>query len=200
MGTQEGQGGGSWGGLGFPEDRTGRFYKRIFVGGGTVNFLGHLGPSGVSLWASFFLFLIYNCNIYEYINITNVCEHEADTPEVRGSEGKSHENPSLARSSSSSPVSGQRGLSKSGGMSFAVGCELPSLRIHTCHQEEDPNSSHPGDSYLAAAGEVPEGPSWRHGALPAPSPNTAMLLILPHLLCHPCFVAPLDLQLGMKGL
>lgn len=79
VGTQEGQGGGSWGGLGFPEERTGRFYKRIFVGGGTVNFLGHLGPSGVSLWASFFLFLIYNYNIYEYINITNVCEHEADT-------------------------------------------------------------------------------------------------------------------------
>lgn len=114
--------GGSWGGPGFPEDRTGRFYKRIFVGGGTVNFLGHLGPLGVSLWASFFLFLIYNYNIYEYINITNVCEHEADTPEVPGSEGKSCENPSLASSFSPSLVSGQRGALKSGGMSFAARC------------------------------------------------------------------------------
>lgn len=122
VGTQEGQGGGSWGGLGFPEDRTGRFYKRIFVGGGTVNFLGHLGPSGVSLWASFFLFLIYNYNIYEYINITNVCEHEADTPEVLGSEGKSCKNPSLASSSSPNLVSGQRGASMSGGLSSAARC------------------------------------------------------------------------------
>lgn len=31
------------------EDRTGRFYRRIFVGGGTVNVLSHLGSSGVSL-------------------------------------------------------------------------------------------------------------------------------------------------------
>lgn len=51
--------------VGFLEDRTGRFYKRIFVGGGTVNILSHLGSSGVSLWESFF-FLIYNYNIYEY--------------------------------------------------------------------------------------------------------------------------------------
>lgn len=52
--------------VGFLEDRTGRFYKRIFVGGGTVNILSHLGSSGVSLWESFFFFLIYNYNIYEY--------------------------------------------------------------------------------------------------------------------------------------
>lgn len=51
---------------GFLEDCTGRFYKRIFVGGGTVNVLSHLGSSGVSLWESFFFFLIYNYNIYEY--------------------------------------------------------------------------------------------------------------------------------------
>lgn len=51
---------------GFLEDRTGRFFRRIFVGGGTVNILSHLGSSGVSLWESFFLFLIYNYNIYEY--------------------------------------------------------------------------------------------------------------------------------------
>lgn len=30
------------------------FIKEFLWVGGTVNFLGHLGPSGVSLWASFF--------------------------------------------------------------------------------------------------------------------------------------------------
>lgn len=70
---------------GFLEDRTGRFYKRIFVGGGTVNVLSHLGSSGVSLWESFFFFLIYNYNIYMNID---VCERGACTSGVLASEGK----------------------------------------------------------------------------------------------------------------
>lgn len=41
-------------GGGVLQDRTGRFYKRIFVGGGTANVLSHLGSSGVSLQESFF--------------------------------------------------------------------------------------------------------------------------------------------------
>jgi hypothetical protein len=58
--------GGTQEGGGFLHDRTGRFYKS-FGGGGTVNVLSHLGSSGVSLRESFFfLFLIYNYNIYEY--------------------------------------------------------------------------------------------------------------------------------------
>jgi hypothetical protein len=43
--------------VGVPEDLTGRFYERIFVGRGTVNILGHLGPSGFLLWKKMFKLL-----------------------------------------------------------------------------------------------------------------------------------------------
>lgn len=52
--TEEGREGGNASGRGVLQDRTGRFYKRIFVGGGTANVLSHLGSSGVSLQESFF--------------------------------------------------------------------------------------------------------------------------------------------------
>ena len=50
---------------GFPEDRTGRFYKRIFVGGGDSKLPEPLGSFRSFLFRQvFFLFLIYNYNIY----------------------------------------------------------------------------------------------------------------------------------------
>lgn len=62
--TQEGQGGGSWGGRGFPEDRTGRFYKKSCCGGGGASKLPEpLGSFRSFSSGKFFLFLIYNYNI-----------------------------------------------------------------------------------------------------------------------------------------
>lgn len=59
------------GGARFPEDGTGKFYKRIFVGGGRgdSNIPGPFGSSRSFQAGFFFLFLIYNYNIYEYINV-----------------------------------------------------------------------------------------------------------------------------------
>lgn len=71
---------GGWSGRGFPEDRTGRFYKRIFGGGGYSKLPEPLGFFRSFSSGKFFLFLIYNYNIYEYINITNVCENGAGWP------------------------------------------------------------------------------------------------------------------------
>lgn len=49
--------GGAGAGGGFLKIALEDFIKRIVVGGaGLVNFLSHLGPSGVSLQASFFSF------------------------------------------------------------------------------------------------------------------------------------------------
>lgn len=54
VGTRKRAGRGKRKRAGVLQDRTGRFYKRIFVGGGTANVLSHLGSSGVSLQESFF--------------------------------------------------------------------------------------------------------------------------------------------------
>lgn len=62
MGTEEGWGWGAGAGRGFLKIALEDFIKE-FWGVGVVDLLSHLGPSGVSLQASFFLFLIYNYNI-----------------------------------------------------------------------------------------------------------------------------------------
>lgn len=105
------------------------------MGGGTVNVLGHLGPSGVFLRASFFLFLIYNYNIYEYINIANVCESGASTSRVLGSEGKGHKNLSFA--SASVPVLGKFGLHShmQSYSQVSVSCLLQKTHLY-CNQED----------------------------------------------------------------
>lgn len=64
--------GGAGAGGGFLKIALEDFIKEFLWVGGDSKLLSHLGPSGVSLQTSFFLFLIYNYNIYEYINITNV--------------------------------------------------------------------------------------------------------------------------------
>lgn len=119
--------------------------------------MGHLGPSGVFLWASFFLFLIYNYNIYEYINITNVCESGACTPRVLGAEGKGQQNPLPAPLPPPRSWGVRRMVPQSRRNGLVV-CELPLFEVTPANRKTTPLSL-PGGCLFAAAGRVSEGPA-----------------------------------------